>query len=192
MRSGRRQSRTRPSAAAKSATRFAGASLHGSLVCGRRNRGFKAGGRGLRRAPKTYNVRETVVTLAHLLRRWARHRSMLILLVSFAGLIASGAASAKPFPVIAFCTGGGQLCNQLATFKLTISGAGGVGQGAFIHSSPAACSSVRVHFLIDGTEVAVTGFVGPGGPPHSSASVLSVPESIQWACRRKERSEAAT
>jgi hypothetical protein len=105
------------------------------------------------------------VTLARLLRRWAHHRSILILLVSFTAVIASGAASAGPksFSVGATCSGGGQLCNNIDTIPLNITAAGGVGEGEFISSSPFACSDVRIHFLVDGTEVAVTGFVGPGG-----------------------------
>ena len=102
------------------------------------------------------------MTLAHFLPRWALHRSMLILVVSFAGFIASGAASAKTFPVGATCSGGGQLCNNIDTFNLNIPGAGGVGEGQFT-PGPLTCSGFRIHFLVDGNEVAVTGFVGPGG-----------------------------
>jgi hypothetical protein len=83
------------------------------------------------------------------------------LVVSVAVLIASGEVSAKRFSVSAICTGGGQLCNQIATFTLNVPGAGGVGKGRFI-PGPLICSNLRVHFIIDGTEVAVTGFVGPG------------------------------
>ena len=102
------------------------------------------------------------MTLAHLLPRWALHRSMLILVVAFAGFIASGAASAgKSSSVGATCSGGGQLCNNIATFPRTILVPGGVGEGQFT-PGPLTCSDVRIHFLIDGTEVAVSGFVGPG------------------------------
>jgi hypothetical protein len=101
------------------------------------------------------------MTLAHFLPRWALHRSMLIFVVSFAGLIASGAANAgKGHAVVATCSGGGQLCNNIATFTINAFG-GGVGEGRFT-PGPLTCSNLRIHFLIDGTEVAVTGFVGAG------------------------------
>ena len=102
------------------------------------------------------------MTLPHFLPRWVLHRSMLILVVSFAGLIASGAASAaKGHAVTATCSGGGQLCNNIPTFTINVSGAGGVGEGKFT-PGPLTCSNLRVHFIVDGTEVAVTAFVGPG------------------------------
>jgi hypothetical protein len=102
------------------------------------------------------------MTLVHLVPRRALHRSMLVLVVSFAGLMASGpATAAKGHAVGATCSGGGQLCNNLATFTINVSGAGGPGEGKFT-PGPLTCSNLRIHFLIDGTEVAVTGFVGPG------------------------------
>jgi hypothetical protein len=100
------------------------------------------------------------MTPVHLVPRWALHRSMLILVVLFAGLMASGQASAAIVRAVgATCSGGGQLCNNMATF--TISVPGGVGEGGFT-PGPLTCSNLRIHFLIDGTEVAVTSFVGPG------------------------------
>jgi hypothetical protein len=102
------------------------------------------------------------MTLARLLPRWALHRSMLILAVSCAGLTVSGpATAAKGHAVGGTCSGGGQLCNNIATFTINVSGAGGPGEGRFT-PGPLTCSNLRVHFLIDGTEVAVTSFVGPG------------------------------
>lgn len=102
------------------------------------------------------------MTFVHLLARWVLHRSMLLMVVSFAGLIASGPASAgKGRPVQGICSGGGQLCNNIATFMINVSGAGGVGEGKFT-PGPLTCSNLRIHFLIDATEVAVTGFAGPG------------------------------
>jgi hypothetical protein len=102
------------------------------------------------------------VRLAHLAPRGALHRSMLVLVVSFAAFIASGAASAGSFPVIQFCTSVGQLCSPIPTFNITIPAPGGEGQARFI-PGPLTCSNVRIHFFIDGTEVAVSGFVAPGG-----------------------------
>jgi len=100
--------------------------------------------------------------LVHLLPRWTLHRSMLILVVSLAGLIASGPASAGTVRAVGgTCSGGGQLCNNIPTFTINVLGAGGVGEGRFI-PGPLTCSNLRIHFLIDGTEVAVTGFAGPG------------------------------
>ena len=103
------------------------------------------------------------MTLAQLLPRWALHRSMLILVVSFLGLLASGAASGlthhvKP-PII--CTGGGQLCNNPETFDHIFPTAG-VALVRFT-PGPLTCSDFRIHFFVDGTEKNVTDFVGPGG-----------------------------
>jgi hypothetical protein len=87
---------------------------------------------------------------------------MLILFVSFAGLMITGSASAaKGHAVGGTCSGGGQLCNNIATLIINVSGAGGVGEGKFT-PGPLTCSNLRVHFQIDGAEVAVTGFAGPG------------------------------
>lgn len=98
------------------------------------------------------------MTLSQLPSRWTVHRSMLILAVAFAGLVASGSASAKQ--VSGTCSGGGQLCNNIATFTI-FSGSGGVRLGKFT-PGPLTCSNVRLHVLVDGTEVLVTPFVGPG------------------------------
>ena len=74
----------------------------------------------------------------------------------------SGPASAgKGHAVTATCSGGGQICNNIPTFSINVSGAGGVGVGKFT-PGPLTCSNLRIHFIVDGTEVAVTGFVGPG------------------------------
>lgn len=89
------------------------------------------------------------------------YRSLVVLVVSCAAFIASGAASAQVTKFVTVtCSGGGQLCNNIATFSKTIPN-GGVGEGQFT-PGPLTCSNFRVHFLVDGTEVAVTGFVGPG------------------------------
>ena len=98
----------------------------------------------------------------HLAPRCMLGRSMLILVVLGAGLIASGPASAaKGRPVSGTCSGGGQLCNNIATFTINVGGPGGVGEGNFT-PGPLTCSNLRIHFIVDGTEVAVTGFAGPG------------------------------
>jgi hypothetical protein len=85
---------------------------------------------------------------------------MPILVVSFAALMASGPATAAK-QVSETCSGGGQLCNNIATFSINVSGAGGPRQGKFT-PGPLTCSNVRLHVLLDGTEIAVTPFVGPG------------------------------
>ncbi len=100
------------------------------------------------------------MTLARLLPSAALHRRILILVVSLAGFMASGAASAG-FTVGAVCTGGGQLCNNMATFTVDVSVAGGAPRVRF-HPGSYTCSNFRIHYLVDGTEVTVTGFVGPG------------------------------
>jgi hypothetical protein len=48
----------------------------------------------------------------------------------------------------------------VATINITT---GGVLQAQYISSGAGACSSIRIHWLVDGTEVAVTGFVAPAG-----------------------------
>jgi hypothetical protein len=101
------------------------------------------------------------MSLGRFLPRWALHRGVLILVVSLAGVFASQSATAVA--VGAVCTGGGQLCNNISTFPLTVGSKGGARGVKFISSSPAACSSVRIHFLVDGTEVGISDFVGPGG-----------------------------
>jgi len=98
--------------------------------------------------------------MSHSLRPWALHRSMLILVVSFAGFIANGAEGSTKF-VSGVCSSGGQLCNKILNHQIFIT-TGGVGEGRFV-PGPLTCSNFRIHFLVDGTEVAVTGFVGPGG-----------------------------
>ncbi len=110
-----------------------------------------------------------------LLRHKALHLGILTLVVSFAALVASGPATAKKTistgPVI--CSGPGQLCSNVATFPLNIKGAAGAGQGQYT-PGPLTCSDVRIHFFVDGTEVAVTGFVGPGGTtPFVDLGVIS-------------------
>lgn len=78
-----------------------------------------------------------------------------------AGILANGIGHAQTtsYPVSATCSGGGQLCNNVASIPITTTGllqAQFVG-GLFL------CSNIRIHFLVDGTEVAVTGFVGASG-----------------------------
>jgi exosortase sorting signal-containing protein len=88
-------------------------------------------------------------------------RRTLFLVVFAVGAVASGLASAQTtsYPVSATCSGGGQLCDNVATIPVTTTG---LLQAQFIGGS-ALCSNIRIHFLVDGTEVAVTGFVGASG-----------------------------
>ena len=93
-------------------------------------------------------------------------RCCVCVLALLAGIVASGAATAQTttsYPVSATCTGGGQLCNNIANVSVTTTG---LLQAEFTPGS-FACSSVAIHFLVDGTQVAVTGFVGPGGSPNT-------------------------
>ncbi|HSQ80800.1 MAG TPA: hypothetical protein VLU54_06635 [Casimicrobiaceae bacterium] len=71
----------------------------------------------------------------------------------------AGAQTTTSYPVTATCSGGGQLCNNVATVPVATNG---LLQAQFVSSSPVACSSIAIHFLVDGTQVAVTGFVAPG------------------------------
>jgi hypothetical protein len=78
------------------------------------------------------------------------------------GAAASGivyAQTTTSYPVSATCSGGGQLCNNVATVPITTTG---LLQAQFVGGG-ALCSNIRIHFIVDGTEVAVTGFVGAGG-----------------------------
>lgn len=89
-------------------------------------------------------------------------RCCVCVLALLAGIVASGAATAQTttsYPVSATCTGGGQLCNNIANVSVTTTG---LLQAQFTLGS-FACSNVAIHFLVDGTQVAVTGFVAPGG-----------------------------
>jgi len=97
------------------------------------------------------------------------------------GFGVGGAAHAQTTtsqPVSATCTGGGQLCNNVATINVTTTG---LLQAVFVGSS-AICSNIRIHFLVDGTEVAVTPFVGASqstglfnlGPVSSGSHVLGL------------------
>ena len=75
------------------------------------------------------------------------------------GVFASGTSYAQTttsYPVSATCTGSGQLCNTIPTIPITTTG---VLQAQFV-GGPALCSNIAIHFLVDGAEVAVTGFVG--------------------------------
>jgi hypothetical protein len=91
-------------------------------------------------------------------------RGALIMLLIAVGAAATGTALAQTstasYPVAATCSGGGQLCNNVAAINVTT---GGVLQAQYISSGAGACSSIRIHWLVDGTEVAVTGFVAPAG-----------------------------
>jgi len=81
------------------------------------------------------------------------------LVLSFAGLVATGAAGNTYVVGPVFCSGVGELCTNIATINIHV--AGGFGRAKY-HPGPLACSAVRIHFFIDGNEVAVTSFAGPG------------------------------
>jgi hypothetical protein len=89
-------------------------------------------------------------------------RWLLCLIALGAGTVASGVAHAQTTTnqaVSITCTGGGQLCNNIATINVTTTG---LLQAQFVGSS-FLCSNVRIHFLVDAIEVAVTPFVGASG-----------------------------
>ncbi len=97
------------------------------------------------------------------------------------GVIAGGSAYAQTttsYPVTATCTSSGQLCDIVPTIPITTTG---LLQAQFV-GGPALCSNIRIHFLVDGTEVAVTGFVGASastavfnlGPVSSGAHTLGL------------------
>jgi hypothetical protein len=75
-----------------------------------------------------------------------------------AGGVAHGQTTTS-YPVTASCTGGGQLCNNIATINVATTG---LLQAQFVGST-FLCSNIRIHFLVDATEVAVTPFVGASG-----------------------------
>src|SRR5215467_11303955 len=93
---------------------------------------------------------------ADVLSRRTLHGSIVVSAVALAGSIASAPASA--FLVTAVCSGGGQLCNQIASFQINSPGA--ILKAKFI-PGPLTCSVFRIHLIIDGTEVGVSDFVGP-------------------------------
>ena len=92
---------------------------------------------------------------AHALPRCTLRRGVMVSAVPLAGFIASAPASAVF--VTAVCSGGGQLCNQIATFQIT---SPGVVLKAKFKPGKLTCSDFRVHLLVDGTEVGVSDFVG--------------------------------
>jgi IPTL-CTERM motif len=78
------------------------------------------------------------------------------------GAVASGLTEAQTttsYPVSASCSGSGQLCDTIATIPITTTG---LLQAQFVGGA-ALCSNIRIHFLVDGAEVALTGFVGASG-----------------------------
>lgn len=88
------------------------------------------------------------------------------------------AQSTTSFPVSATCSGGGQLCNNLASIPVTTTGllrSQFTGGGSL-------CSNVRIHYLVDGTEVAISDFVGANestatidlGPVSAGAHVIGL------------------
>lgn len=81
--------------------------------------------------------------------------------------IPSQAQTTNNVPVSAVCTGGGQLCNNVATVPVSTAG---LLQAQFISNGVGTCSDVLIHFLVDGSEVAATGFVAIGG----SSAVLNL------------------
>jgi hypothetical protein len=88
-------------------------------------------------------------------------RRYLCLLALAVGILAAGAAQAQTtsYSVSATCSGGGQLCNSIPTIAVTTTG---LLQAQF-SLGVTACSNIRIHFLVDGTEIGATGFVAPGG-----------------------------
>jgi hypothetical protein len=93
---------------------------------------------------------------------WNLAQRFLSFVVLIVGAVASGIVSAQTttsYPVSATCSGGGQLCNNVVTVPITTTG---LLQAQFVGGN-GLCSNIRIHFLVDGTEVAVTGFVGAGG-----------------------------
>ena len=94
--------------------------------------------------------------------RSAFRRSTLVVVASLTGLIASGAeGNGITKSVTQTCAGGGQLCNNVATVSISLPN-GGPGIAQFTPGQ-FTCSNFRIHYLVDGTEVNVSPFVGPGG-----------------------------
>jgi IPTL-CTERM motif len=89
-------------------------------------------------------------------------RRILFSLAFAIGAGAGGFANAQTttnYPVSGTCSGGGQLCNNVTNVTVSTTG---LLQAQFVGGS-GLCSNIRIHFLVDGTEVAVTGFVGALG-----------------------------
>lgn len=87
---------------------------------------------------------------------------LIIACVAAAGEIAQ-AQTTTNYPVSATCSvggaGGGQLCPSIPTIPITTNGL----LQAQLTASSLGCSSFKIHWLVDGIEVAATGFVAPGG-----------------------------
>ena len=89
-------------------------------------------------------------------------RQLLTILTLAIGAFASEFALAQTTtstPVSGTCSGGVQLCDNIPTLGVTTTG---LLQAQFVGASTL-CSNVRIHFLVDGNEVAVTPFVGASG-----------------------------
>lgn len=89
-------------------------------------------------------------------------RQLLYIVTLAIGAVASEFALAQTTtsaPVSGTCSGGVQLCNNIATLNVSTTG---LLQAQFIGASTL-CSNIRIHFLVDGNEVAVTPFVGASG-----------------------------
>ena len=108
-------------------------------------------------------------------------RRYLCLLALGIGIVVGGVAQAQTttsYPVGATCCGPGQLCDNIATISVSTTGL----LLAQFDLGLTACSNIRIHFLVDGTEVAVTGFVAPGassgsfnlGPVSSGSHLLGL------------------
>jgi len=72
--------------------------------------------------------------------------------------VGAHAQSTTNYPIAITCTSSGQLCTPI--FSVTVSTAG-VLQAAYT-ASPGHCSNLRVHFLVDGIDIAQTPFLSPG------------------------------
>jgi hypothetical protein len=99
----------------------------------------------------------------------------------------ANAQTTTSYPVTATCSGGGQLCNNVANIPISTTG---ILQANFT-GGPLVCSSIRIHYLVDGTEVTVTGFVGANqstgvanlGPVSAGTHVLGLQaEGIVGGC----------
>jgi len=86
--------------------------------------------------------------------------------------------------VSATCSGGGQLCNNVPTISVATTG---LLQSNFT-GGPFLCSNIRIHYLVDGIEVAATGFVGANastglvnlGPVSAGTHVLGLQAEGQF------------
>ena len=94
-----------------------------------------------------------------------------------------GAQTTTNYSVGAACSGGGQLCNSLATINVTTTG---LLEANFVAAS-GLCSNIRIHYFVDTLAGPVTGFVGASASTGLFDLGPVSAEATPSVCRRKDK-----